>query len=994
MVLALALHAIAQQVPSAPQLVVDLDARPRSSPSSSPREFCSVAGMSYFVANDGLGTPGLYRSFGTAATTSRVAAFPGAPIAGPRQLRALGSRLFFVADDPSAGAEPWISDGSAEGTQRIVDLTPGPAGTVVTGAFVVNGRVVCFGGPISGDNELFVTDGTAGGTLRLADIHPGPGASISPQMGAPAAVGRDAAGTEFLAFMAFDGSRAELWRSDGTSVGTQHIGWSLAPTDALATWETATMPDGRALLLLAGLDNGVFTHHLVVTDGTAAGTSVSSPEALRRAFVARGSQGVVFDGRVWFRHVDGLLATDGSAAGTQVLSGTPTFQAALLLGAARDALWFLIREASSSHLAKIDRSGTVTDFGSFPFQYQESPDLAGRLHAPLRDEFLVSASGTSPGLWLIDTALGSARPLATSVAQGTVANIGGRGWFAWSDLAFGTEPGVTDGTVLGTRLVADLATGSGASRTLDARPSQFAAHRRNAVFSATTSAGRVVVSSDGSELGTRVLSAGFELVPSLVVAGDRIYFAARQPSTGLELWHSDGSAAGTALVGELLPGSRSGVNGAISGFGDRVVFFGVDGNGDGLFIASPASITRLAGIPRPVSNSKIVQLGGRVIALAQRNDGSVDVVASDGDPAGTAVIAQLPGVSTIVRTVAVHRDRVWFCVVRIDRVVELHSTDGTAAGTRLVTALLTNLPNAGVALAAGEQRLFVLQSQAVFVMDDPAAGLRRVVLPAPILAVDPSQVPTVLRERLIFSAIGPASGRGVWSSDGTEAGTEALVSGLPIVSIGTEARAAGGHFALLRTIDAAGREELHVTDGRQSGTSSLARIAATLGTAGNEDAQSSVVVDGRFWFAADDPVAGIEPHVVELAAVGMPLGAACGGLGRAASLQVDRLPLLGSSVQLGLRAAQGDVAVLMLGFGDFAPQGLPAMPGCVLRVDPSQGVVFPALALSGGTANLALPIPALALLTNLELVTQAALGATDAPLGFDLSNAVVLRLGH
>ena len=69
-VLALVSHATAQQLPSPPRLVVDFDARPRTSLSSSPREYCAVAGMSYFVATDGLGVPGLYRSFGTGAITT------------------------------------------------------------------------------------------------------------------------------------------------------------------------------------------------------------------------------------------------------------------------------------------------------------------------------------------------------------------------------------------------------------------------------------------------------------------------------------------------------------------------------------------------------------------------------------------------------------------------------------------------------------------------------------------------------------------------------------------------------------------------------------------------------------------------------------------------------------------------------------------------------------------------------------------------------------
>ncbi|MCC6784938.1 MAG: hypothetical protein IT457_18970 [Planctomycetes bacterium] len=992
-VLALVSHATAQQLPSPPRLVVDFDARPRTSLSSSPREYCAVAGMSYFVATDGLGVPGLYRSFGTGATTVRIAAFPGVPGGSPRHLRALGSRLFFVADDPSSGAEPWISDGSAEGTQRIADLSPGPLSTIVSGAHVVNGRVVFFGGPASGDHEIFVSDGSAAGTQRLADIHPGTGASTSSSIGTAAAVGRDASGAEFLAFMAFDGTEVELWRTDGTAAGTSRIS-ALAPrSEQIQMFESATLPDGRVAMVLVGIDTGNFVRRLVVTDGSAAGTLVGTPPAVGAAFIERGNQGVAFEGRAWFRHFQGLLATDGSVAGTQVIPGVPQVGTNLILGVSRDALWFLagVGSSVSDRLAKIDRNGVVTDFGLLPFRFVASSTAVGKLHAPSGEDFLVSAASA---LWRIDTASGTAQRLAASVTSGTVASIGGRGWFSIHEEAYGAELGITDGSPAGTRLVADLATEPGSARSLDSRPALFAAQGRNAVFAASDGTGRVVVSSDGTALGTRILASGFTQVSGLVAAGRHVYFAASSAATGSEVWHSDGTAAGTALVSDLSPGTSSSLLGSLNSFGDRVVFLASDGVDVGLFAASPDAVTRLIALPRTPSSSRIVQYGSRVVAVLQYAGIGADLVVSDGSPAGTAVVAQLPQSGSLSRNALVHRDLVWFGIVRNDRVVELHATDGSAAGTRVVATLVSGLPSQVLALAASEQRLFAVQSAGLFAMDDPALGVRRVTLPASILALDPSQTPLVLGERVIFASFEAGSTRGVWSSDGSAGGTEALLGGLSIASTGTEARAAGGHFALLRTLDAAGVARLHVTDGRPAGTSVLAAIDASLGSGGIEATQSSVIVDGRFWFSAGDPVAGIEPHVVELASAGMPMGAACGGLGRAASLQVDRLPLLGSSVQLGLRAAQGDVAVLMLGFGDFAPRGLPAMPGCVLRVDPSQGVVFPALALSGGTANLVLPIPALALLTNLELVTQAAIGATDAALGFDLSNAVALRLGH
>src|SRR5215468_2539273 len=45
-------------------------------------------------------------------------------------------------------------------------------------------------------------------------------------------------------------------------------------------------------------------------------------------------------------------------------------------------------------------------------------------------------------------------------------------------------------------------------------------------------------------------------------AGDFAYFFASTPPTGQELWRTDGTEAGTILVKDILPGSRSGIVGS------------------------------------------------------------------------------------------------------------------------------------------------------------------------------------------------------------------------------------------------------------------------------------------------------------------------------------------------------------------------------------------------------------------------------------------------
>ena len=112
-----------------------------------PAHLTVAAGALLFAATDGQSPVRLWRSDGTAAGT-RPAAGPmtgtlGDPLAAqpadaarrravpggevPNRLQADGPRLLYAAMDDAAGYEPWVSDGSAEGTRRLADLAPGPA---------------------------------------------------------------------------------------------------------------------------------------------------------------------------------------------------------------------------------------------------------------------------------------------------------------------------------------------------------------------------------------------------------------------------------------------------------------------------------------------------------------------------------------------------------------------------------------------------------------------------------------------------------------------------------------------------------------------------------------------------------------------------------------------------------------------------------------------------------------------------------------------------
>jgi ELWxxDGT repeat protein len=141
----------------------------------------------------------------------------GSIVSNPADLAALSDgRALFDADDGIHGAEPWITDGTIEGTHLVADINPGASSSTSQFGFVALGDGRALFAAIDGAHgyEPWVTDGTPEGTYLLADINPG------------------AAGLGVFNFFATGDGRAlfsindgihgfELWVTDGTAEGTQ-----------------------------------------------------------------------------------------------------------------------------------------------------------------------------------------------------------------------------------------------------------------------------------------------------------------------------------------------------------------------------------------------------------------------------------------------------------------------------------------------------------------------------------------------------------------------------------------------------------------------------------------------------------------------------------------------------------------------------------------------------------------------------------------------------
>ena len=97
---------------------------------------------------------------------------------GPYWFAALGNNLIFSpteGDQPATSFEPWISDGTVEGTRLLKDIEPGVLGSDPR-EFTAVGDLVFFSAfDTAHGRELWVTDGTTQGTRLVKDLNHGPG---------------------------------------------------------------------------------------------------------------------------------------------------------------------------------------------------------------------------------------------------------------------------------------------------------------------------------------------------------------------------------------------------------------------------------------------------------------------------------------------------------------------------------------------------------------------------------------------------------------------------------------------------------------------------------------------------------------------------------------------------------------------------------------------------------------------------------------------------
>nr|NCR87403.1 hypothetical protein [Microcystis aeruginosa K13-05] len=395
----------------------------------------------------------------------------------------------------------------------------------------------------------------------LVDIRPGAFSSYPKNL---TAVGST------LYFIADDDVNGyELWKSDGTVAGT------VAVADIRSPYSLTAM--GNTLFFTAR--DGLNGQELWKSNGTAAGT-VLVKDIFPGSSSSNPSRLTAVGSTLFFNANDGvngfeLWKSDGTAAGTVLVKdiwpggGVPWGSSNPdNLTAVGNTLFFTPTENNfDDELWKSDgtAAGTVLVKDIRPGGLRSEPRnltaVGSTLYFTADDGVngteLWKSDGTAAGTVLVKDIL----PGAFSSYPGNLTAVGSTLFFTAGDGVNGTELWKSDGTAAGTVLVRDIRPGSYGSYSYSSSPRYLTAVGSTLYFTANDGLnGFELWKSDGTAAGTVLVA---DIIPgasssnpgNLTAVGSTLYFTANDNVNGNELWKSDGTAAGTVLAADIIPGA-------------------------------------------------------------------------------------------------------------------------------------------------------------------------------------------------------------------------------------------------------------------------------------------------------------------------------------------------------------------------------------------------------------------------------------------------------
>jgi ELWxxDGT repeat protein len=731
-----------------------------------------VSGLVMFSAwVDGLGTE-LWTSDGTVTGTGPV---PGLPDMEPRQLVARLGEVFFVGRQAMGPVDLWRTDGTTAGTINITNSTAYTQGTYrLEDSVEIAGRVL-LSAQFDTGAELYAYNSATGNLYLYANLKPdkygseprdfflaggaayftaddGGGRQLYRATGLwngvtqvtnstlfPTGIEDSQDMAEFQGELFFVVSHAygddELWRTNGQPGGTVNV----TSTGVEGANFLTPFPTGE---LFFAAETVALGRELFKSDGTAAGTgigvdidpAISTKGSEPRWLTSVGGEFALLSNRVYpepfklYRYdkqngqtllstveplslLEGydihyfpvflqgkqqalfpgdapgapsqLWITDGTPSGTESLGTSPLEFLGL------DPVMFFFHEASGLVFFAGYTSGEGTemwctdgtDAGTYLFaDINPSGSSDPAWFMPLGDQFVFSATdGAGRELWISDGTGAGTHMLKdlNPYGDGTPEGFGaaeGRVFFSATDGLHGMEPWVTDGTVAGTFMLADLHVGSAGSF---------------------------------STIGTWVFYSSFQFVR----LGDQVIFTALASNHGWEAFVSDGTAAGTKLLVDLIPGYSSSHPFGFTRIWGEIYFFADDSSGAAYLYRTDLTAAGTSQVAKVRPNgsggfSGKVNMEFEVSGQHWYFSLDQDLWVSDGTHAGTGVIAVTASGTAFEhpRDMTATGDGVYFRARKGTSNEELFFTDGTPSGTKEICGLPLEwgVPPLALTLSDGE----------------------------------------------------------------------------------------------------------------------------------------------------------------------------------------------------------------------------------------------------------------------------------------------------
>lgn len=759
----------------------------------------------------------------------------------PEGAAVLGNSILFRGLSDSTGTEPWISDGTAEGTRLLRDIYAGRGGSFPHDFRAVGEYVYFQASSPEYGRELWRTDGTREGTILLRDLYEG-------AEGSDVLYFSELQGLLFFtAYGTSDGEEANrhLWCTDGTPEGTWIVrdglmGESLnvgtasaAMDDSLYVWAYTGEGAGRISdLWRISMDGEVVSVSRVGLDKTI-GTFVGMKAWRGRLLFAAG----VYGGQA-FEGIS-LWSSDGTLEGTETLVEVD--------------LW---------------------DFGQTWSVWGE-----------VGDKFLFKGSDSEWGdeLWVTD-GTGEGTRLLRDISPGSqgsdpkeIVTLGSKAFFVAGERGDGGGTGeelwMTDGTEEGTVLVADLYAGLDGSG-----PNQLTVAGDRLYFAAlghdgTEGAGMELWSVD--EAGALVSHSLFEGEigsdpERLVGVGDTLYFTAQSKVngevSGRQIWTSVGGSV-QRLDTDYPELERASISSVFfeRGDGGSYLFLSQTGSGNSLWLrdASDGSLSAVSRVSmldystgHPLS---LGRLGEDLIFKATSLSEGEELWKTDGTAGGTVLLKDIyqGQLGSFPKSSVVLGDLILFSAESYDGAseygTELWKTDGTTQGTQMVKDIYVGKRGSSPAIAIVWNGVAYLSAgsessgQELWRSDGTEVGTYMV--KEINEGEDGSDVWdfAVMGDWLYFSAESSRGDRELWKTDGTESGTQLVKDILP----GEEGSYPDELFVMGDTLFFRARTELGTelwkSDGTAEGTVQVKDIAL-----GSEDSWPTYFTEfgGELYFSA------------------------------------------------------------------------------------------------------------------------------------------------